>query len=98
MIRMTHKEKDILIGNLVDKNVALKKRVDYLESQDYEAQIEALNDMIEDSEAILADNKIWLMDAEATNTVLLYDIRGLYKRLDSKDEDIQILNTLIGDK
>ena len=92
---MTHKEKDILIGNLVDKNVALKSRVDYLEAEDYEVQIEALNDMIEDSDAIAADNKIWLMDAEATNTVLLYDIRGLYKRLDSKDEDIQILNTLI---
>jgi len=95
---MTHKEKDILIGNLVDKNVALKKRVDYLESENYEGQIEALNDIIEDNAAILADNKMWLMDAEATNTVLLYDIRGLYKRLDSKDEDIQILNTLIGDR
>lgn len=92
---MTHKEKDILIGNLVDKNVALKSRVDFLEAEDYEVQIEALDNMIEDYEAIAADNKIWLMDAEATNTVLLYDIRGLYKRLDSKDEDIQILNTLI---
>ena len=92
---MTHKEKDILIGNLVDKNVALKSRVDYLESENYEGQIEALNDMIEDNEAIAADNKLWLMDAEATNTVLLYDIRDLYKRLDAKNEDIQILNTLI---
>ena len=51
--------------------------------------------MIEEGDAILADNKIWLMDAEATNTVLLYDIRDLYKRLDAKNEDIQILNTLI---
>ena len=49
----------------------------------------------EDNEDMLADNKIWLMDAEATNTVLLYDIRDLYKRLDAKNEDIQILNTLL---
>ena len=92
---MTHKEKDLLIGNLVDKNVSLKARVDFLEGKNYEGHIEALSDMIEDNEAMLADNKVWLMDAEATNTVLLYDIRDLYKRLDAKNEDIQILNSLI---
>tara|TARA_B110000914_G_C15196800_1_gene324357 strand:- start:291 stop:578 length:288 start_codon:yes stop_codon:yes gene_type:complete len=92
---MTHKEKDLLIGRIVDKNVALKERVDFLEAQGYDEHIVALNDMIEEGDAILADNKIWLMDAEATNTVLLYDIRDLYKRLDAKNEDIQILNTLI---
>jgi hypothetical protein len=92
---MTHKEKDLLIGRIVDKNVALKERVDFLEAQGYDEHIVALNDMIEEGDAIAADNKIWLMDAEATNTVLLYDIRDLYKRLDAKNEDIQILNTLI---
>jgi|TARA_R110000765_G_scaffold260101_2_gene360328 hypothetical protein len=92
---MTHKEKDLLVGNLVDKNVALKARVDYLEGENYEGHIEALSDMIEDNEVMLADNKAWLIDAEATNTMLLYDIRELYKRLDSKNEDIQILNSLI---
>jgi hypothetical protein len=92
---MTHKEKDILIGNLVDKNVALKSRVDYLESENYEGQIEALNDMIEDNDAIAADNKMWLIEAEIMNTALLYDLRDLYKRLDGKNEDIQILNSLM---
>ena len=92
---MTHKEKDLLIGNLVDKNVALKNRVDYLEAQNYEGQIEVLNEMNAESEAILADNKIWLMEAEIMNTALLYDLRDLYKRLDGKNEDIQILNSLM---
>ena len=94
---MTHKEKDVLIGNLVDKNVALKKRVDFLEGENYEGHIEALNDMLEDSEAIATDNKVWLTEAEMMNTALLYDIRELYKRLDSKNEDIQILNSLIAE-
>tara|TARA_R110002072_G_scaffold134331_1_gene275050 strand:+ start:53 stop:337 length:285 start_codon:yes stop_codon:yes gene_type:complete len=94
---MTHKEKDLLVGNLVDKNVALKKRVDYLESQNYEGQIEVLNDMNAESEAIATENKVWLMESEIMNTALLYDIRELYKRLDSKNEDIQILNSLINE-
>lgn len=95
---MTHKEKDLLIGNLVDKNVALKKRVDFLEEQNYEGQIEVLNDMNAESEAIATDNKVWLMEAEIMNTALLYDIRELYKRLDGKNEDIQILNSLMNEK
>jgi len=95
MIKMTHKEKDVLIGNLVDKNVALKKRVDYLEGENYEGHIEALNDMLEDAEEKLENSRLWRMDSEAINNALLYDIRELYKRLDSKDEDIQILNALI---
>lgn len=94
-MKMTHKEKDLLIGNLVDKSVSLKARVDFLEAQKYEEHLEALSDMIEDAEAVLADNKVWLMEAEATNTVLLYDIRDLYKRIDAKNEDIQVLNSLI---
>ena len=94
---MTHKEKDLLIGNLVDKNVALKKRVDFLESQNYEGQIEVLNDMNAENEAIAMDNKTWLIEAEMMNTALLYDIRELYKRLDGKNEDIQILNSLMNE-
>jgi cell wall assembly regulator SMI1 len=92
---MTHKEKDLLIGNLVDKNVALKKRVDYLEGENYEGQIEVLNDMNAESEAIATENKVWLIEAEMMNTALLYDVRELYKRLDGKNEDIQILNSLM---
>ena len=36
--------------------------------------------------------------SRSNTTILLYDIRLLYKRLDDKDEDIQILNTLIGNR
>jgi len=93
---MTHKEKDVLIGNLVDKNVSLKKRVDYLESQDY--LIFELETIIERLDNDLLISKSELNETETYNHILLMDIRDLYKRIDSKNEDIQILNTLINSK
>ena len=95
---MTHKEKDILIDKLVDKNVALKNRVDFLEAQNYDGQLEVMGEDAAERESVLLDTQRWLMDVEATSVALLYDIRDLYKRLDSKNEDIQILNALIEDK
>jgi cell wall assembly regulator SMI1 len=99
---MTHKEKDLVVeyltednSKLVASNEALKKRIDFLESQNYEGQIEVLNDMNAESEAIATENKVWLIEAEMMNTALLYDVRELYKRLDGKNEDIQILNSLM---
>jgi len=93
---MTHKEKDVLIGNLVDKNVSLKKRVDYLESQDY--LIFELETIIERLDNELLILKSELNETETYNHILLMDIRDLYKRIDGKNEDIQILNTLINSK
>ena len=95
---MTHKEKDILIDNLVDKNVALKKRVDYLESKNYEETLLDLEMIIEKLDTKLLISNSELNETETYNHILLMDIRDLYKRIDSKNEDIQILNTLIKDK
>jgi len=92
---MTHKEKDILIGNLVDKNVSLKKRVDYLEGKKYEDTLLNLETIIERLDNELLILKSELNETETYNHILLMDIRDLYKRIDSKNEDIQILNTLI---
>ena len=92
---MTHKEKDILIGNLVDKNVSLKKRVDYLEGKNYEDSLLDLEMIIERLDNELLILKSELNETETYNHILLMDIRDLYKRIDSKNEDIQILNTLI---
>jgi len=95
---MTHKEKDVLIGNLVDKNVALKKRVDYLEGKKYEDTLLNLETIIERLDNELLILKSELNETETYNHILLMDIRDLYKRIDSKNEDIQILNTLINSK
>jgi len=95
---MTHKEKDVLIGNLVDKNVALKKRVDYLEGKKYEDTLLNLETIIERLDNELLISKSELNETETYNHILLMDIRDLYKRIDSKNEDIQILNTLINSK
>jgi hypothetical protein len=95
---MTHKEKDILIGNLVDKNVSLKKRVDYLEGKNYEDTLLDLEMIIERLDNELLISKSELNETETYNHILLMDIRDLYKRIDSKNEDIQILNTLINNK
>ena len=95
---MTHKEKDILIGNLVDKNVSLKKRVDYLEGKNYEDTLLDLEMIIERLDNELLILKSELNETETYNHILLMDIRDLYKRIDSKNEDIQILNTLINSK
>ena len=95
---MTHKEKDILIGNLVDKNVSLKKRVDYLEGKNYEETLLDLEMIIEKLDTKLLISNSELNETETYNHILLMDIRDLYKRIDSKNEDIQILNTLIKDK
>ena len=92
---MTHKEKDILIGNLVDKNVALKKRVDYLEGKNYEDTLLDLEKIIEKLDTKLLISNSELNETETYNHILLMDIRDLYKRIDSKNEDIQILNTLL---
>ena len=92
---MTHKEKDILIGNLVDKNVSLKKRVDYLEGKNYEDTLLDLETIIERLDNELLILKSELNETETYNHILLMDIRDLYKRIDSKNEDIQILNTLL---
>ena len=90
---MTHKEKDKLIGNLVDKNVSLKKRVDFLEgNEDTLLQLETI---IEEQDNTMVRNESDINELETYNHILLMDIRDLYKRLDSKNEDIQILNTLI---
>tara|TARA_R110000765_G_scaffold71797_1_gene139374 strand:+ start:105 stop:389 length:285 start_codon:yes stop_codon:yes gene_type:complete len=92
---MTHKEKDVLVGNLVDKNVALKKRVDFLEGKNYDEtiedltlEIELVNDVTVELQMAMDNNAIFIQS-------LLIDIRDLYKRIDSKNEDIQILNTLL---
>ena len=95
---MTHKEKDVLIGNLVDKNVSLKKRVDYLEGKKYEDTLLNLETIIERLDNELLILKSELNETETYNHILLMDIRDLYKRIDSKNEDIQILNTLINSK
>ena len=95
---MTHKEKDLIVDKLVDSNVALKNRIDFLEAQNYDGQLEVLNDANEEKELVLLDTQKWLMDAENTNSILLFDIRDLYKRLDGKNEDIQILNSLIDER
>jgi len=95
---MTHKEKDVLIGNLVDKNVALKKRVDYLEGKKYEDTLLNLETIIERLDNELLISKSELNETETYNHILLMDIRDLYKRIDGKNEDIQILNTLINSK
>ena len=92
---MRHKEKDILIGNLVDKNVSLKKRVDYLEGQKYDDTINDLQRINENQFNDILDLEGFLLDAETTRFVYLSEIRELYKRLDGKNEDMQILNTLI---
>ena len=92
---MTHKEKDKLIGNLVDKNVALKKRVDYLEGQKYDDKINELQNIIDLQDDNLKDKDFENDSLFNTTFIYLADIRELYKRLDSKNEDIQILNTLI---
>jgi len=95
---MTHKEKDVLIGNLVDKNVALKKRVDFLEGKKYEDTLLNLETIIERLDNELLISKSELNETETYNHILLMDIRDLYKRIDSKNEDIQILKTLINSK
>jgi len=95
---MTHKEKDVLIGNLVDKNVALKKRVDYLEGKKYEDTLLQLEGIIEKQDNELLILKSELNETETYNHILLMDIRDLYKRIDSKNEDIQILNSLLDNK
>ena len=92
---MTHKEKDKLIGNLVDKNVALKKRVDYLEGKKYDDKINELQNIIDLQDDNLKDKDFENESLFNTTFIYLADIRELYKRLDSKNEDIQILNTLI---
>ena len=95
---MTHKEKDVLIGNLVDKNVSLKRRVDYLEGKKYEDTLLDLETIIEKLDTKLLISNSELNETETYNHILLMDIRDLYKRIDSKNEDIQILNTLINSK
>ena len=95
---MTHKEKDILIGNLVDKNVALKSRVDYLESQDYEGKLTEIEDRFIAYKEMADEVSNQLFESEQMTSILLNDIRLLYKRLDDKNEDIQILNTLIDNR
>tara|TARA_R110001632_G_scaffold195686_1_gene317299 strand:- start:94 stop:387 length:294 start_codon:yes stop_codon:yes gene_type:complete len=95
---MTHKEKDVLIGNLVDKNVSLKKRVDYLEGKKYEDTLLDLEMLIEKLDTKLLISNSELNETETYNHILLMDIRDLYKRIDGKNEDIQILNTLINSK
>ena len=92
---MTHKEKDKLIGSLVDKNVALKKRVDYLEGKKYDDKINELQNIINLQDDNLKDKDFENDSLFNTTFIYLADIRELYKRLDSKNEDIQILNTLI---
>ena len=92
---MTHKEKDILIGKMVDKNVSLKKRVDYLEGQKYDDTIQDLQAINENQFNDILELEGFLLDSENTKFVYLSEIRELYKRIDSKNEDIEILNTLI---
>ena len=92
---MTHKEKDLLVGNLVDKNLALQRRVEHLEAQNYDETIEDLTLELE----LVSDVTVQLHMEMDNNAIfiqsLLIDIRDLYKRIDSKNEDIQILNTLL---
>ena len=92
---MTHKEKDKIISNLVDKNVALKKRVNYLEGQKYDDKINELQNIIDLQDDNLKDKDFENESLFNTTFIYLADIRELYKRIDSKNEDIQILNTLI---
>tara|TARA_R110000744_G_scaffold116893_1_gene218469 strand:- start:135 stop:422 length:288 start_codon:yes stop_codon:yes gene_type:complete len=92
---MTHKEKDKLIGNLVDKNVSLKKRVEFLEGKNYEDTLLQLETIMEEQDNTILMSQADINELETYNHILLMDIRDLYKRLDSKNEDIQILNTLI---
>jgi hypothetical protein len=92
---MTHKEKDILIGKMVDKNVSLKKRVDYLEGQKYDDTIQDLQAINENQFNDILELEGFLLDSENTKFVYLSEIRELYKRIDSKNEDIEILNALI---
>ena len=92
---MTHKEKDKIISKLVDKNVALKKRVNYLEGQKYDDKINELQNIIDLQDDNLKDKDFENESLFNTTFIYLADIRELYKRIDSKNEDIQILNTLI---
>ena len=92
---MTHKEKDVLIGNLVDKNVSLKKRVDFLEGKNYEDTLLSLEMIIEEQDNTMIRKESDINELQTYNHILLMDIRDLYKRIDSKNEDIQILNTLL---
>ena len=92
---MTHKEKDKIISKLVDKNVALKKRVDYLEGQKYDDKIIELQNIIDLQDDNLKDKDFENESLFNTTFIYLADIRELYKRIDSKNEDIQTLNTLI---
>ena len=94
---MTHKEKDVLIGDLVDTNVSLKRRVDYLEGQNYETTIQELKDNNEALNSEVIEIELELYKSESMKNFYLADIRDLYKRLDGKNEDIQILNSLIND-
>lgn len=92
---MTHKEKDKIISKLVDKNVALKKRVNYLEGKKYDDKIIELQNIIDLQDDNLKDKDFENESLFNTTFIYLADIRELYKRIDSKNEDIQILNTLI---
>tara|TARA_R110000765_G_scaffold402794_1_gene498683 strand:+ start:295 stop:579 length:285 start_codon:yes stop_codon:yes gene_type:complete len=92
---MTHKEKDVLIGNLVDKNVSLKKRVEFLEGKNYEDTLLSLEMIIEEQDNTMIRKESDINELQTYNHILLMDIRDLYKRIDSKNEDIQILNTLL---
>ena len=92
---MKHKEKDILIGKLVDKSEALRKRVEFLESQNYDDEIETLNEIIENLSETLVNLSDALEDSNISYNELLKDVVSLYKRLDNKNEDIEILNLLI---
>ena len=92
---MTHKQKDILVDKLVDKSEALRKRVDFLESQNYESEINRLNETIEGLGQSITSLSEGLTDSEFVISELLKDIVELYKRLDRKNEDIEILNLLI---
>ena len=57
-----------------------------------------LETIIERLDNELLISKSELNETETYNYILLMDIRDLYKRIDSKNEDIQILNTLIGNR
>ena len=95
---MKHKDKDILIGKLVDKSEALRKRVEFLESQNYEDELETLTEIIENLSESLVNLSDALEDSNISYGELLKDVVSLYKRLDKKNEDIEILNLLIGGK
>ena len=97
-LALLKEEEDILIGNLVDQNVSLKKRVDSLEGQNSADTLLDLEMIIEKLDTKLLISNSELNETETYNHILLMDIRDLYKRIDSKNEDIQILNTLIDNK